>query len=176
MEGDHFLLGDQLVKGMIELIVARLPFEADLNEQFEVLPLPSDPYVAVVPSDSFTMDSPQTMNMRELADLPFLTLKTDQTTRMHEQVLQECRRHGFEPNIICECSSVAIIIALVAAGIGVTVLPESVMSAFPIPQIRTVELSDAHFQSDVGLVWLKERYLTKSARRFIERFAQDALS
>ncbi|MNH85915.1 HTH-type transcriptional regulator CynR [compost metagenome] len=176
MEGDHFLLGDQLVKGMIELIVARLPFEADLNEQFEVLPLPSDPYVAVVPSDSFTMDSPQTMNMRELADLPFLTLKTDQTTRMHEQVLQECRRHGFEPNIICECSSVAIIIALVAAGIGATVLPESVMSAFPIPQIRTVQLSDAHFQSDVGLVWLKERYLTKSARRFIERFAQDALS
>lgn len=176
MEGDHFLLGDQLVKGMIELIVARLPFEADLNEQFEVLPLPSDPYVAVVPSDSFSMDGPQTMNMRELADLPFLTLKTDQTTRMHEQVLQECRRHGFEPNIICECSSVAIIIALVAAGIGATVLPDSVMSAFPIPQIRTVQLSDAHFQSDVGLVWLKERYLTKSARRFIERFAQDALS
>ncbi|USB31998.1 LysR family transcriptional regulator [Paenibacillus sp. YPG26] len=173
-EGDHFLLGDQLVKGMIELIVARLPFEADLDEQFEILPLPSDPYVAVVPSASFPMDGARTMNMRELADLPFLTLKTDQTTRMHEQVLQECRRHGFEPNIICECSSVAIIIALVAAGIGATVLPESVMSAFPIPRIRTMQLSDAHFQSDVGLVWLKERYLTKSARRFIERFAEDA--
>ncbi|WP_433943249.1 LysR family transcriptional regulator [Paenibacillus sp. SN-8-1] len=176
MEGDHFLLGDQLVKGMIELIVARLPFEANLNEQFEVLPLPSDPYVAVVPSASFPIDGADTMNMRELANLPFLTLKTDQTTRMHEQVLQECRRHGFEPNIICECSSVAIIIALVAAGIGATVLPESVMSAFPIPQIRTMQLSDAHFQSDVGLVWLKERYLTKSARRFIERFAMEALS
>lgn len=174
-EGDHFLLGDQLAKGMIELIVARLPFEADLNEQFEVLPLPSDPYVAVVPSDSLRVSGLQSMKMLELANLPFLTLKTDQTTRMHEQVLQECRRHGFEPNIICECSSVAIIIALVAAGIGATVLPGSVMSAFPIPQIRTVQLSDAHFQSDVGLVWLKDRYLTKSARRFIERFAQDVL-
>lgn len=172
-EGDHFLLGDQLVKGTIELIVARLPFEANLSEPVEILPLPSDPYVAVVSSKLFPGERPEGLPMRELANLPFLTLKTNRTTRMHEQVLEECRQHGFEPDIIAECSSVAIIVALVAAGIGITVLPESVMSAFPIPQIKTLRLSDAEFHSDVGIVWMKERYLTKSARWFIDHFALD---
>ncbi|WP_068619155.1 LysR family transcriptional regulator [Paenibacillus tuaregi] len=174
IEGDHFLLGEQLIRGAIELIVARLPFEAKLSEPVEIMPLPSDPYVAVVPSAAFTRDESEGMKMRELAGLPFLTLKTDHTIRMHKQVLEECRRHGFEPQIISECSSVAIIIALVAAGIGATVLPESVMRAFPIEQISTIRLTDANFHSDVGIVWMKERYLTKSARRFINHFASTA--
>ncbi|MBP2001021.1 DNA-binding transcriptional LysR family regulator [Paenibacillus shirakamiensis] len=171
-EGDHFLLGDQLLQGHIEVVLARLPFEADSGSHvFESLPLPSDPYVAVVPTSLFPEHTQPSFLMKQLADMPFLTLKTDHTTRMHEQVLKECRHHNFEPNIVCECSSVAVIVALVAAGIGATVLPKSVMRAFPIPAIRILPIIDATFHSEVGLVWVKDRYLSKSAQRFIQECA-----
>ncbi|AJY75464.1 LysR family transcriptional regulator [Paenibacillus beijingensis] len=169
-EGDHFLLGAQLEKRTIEMIVARLPFEAAAeSRQYHVLQLPSDPFVAVIPS-GWTHPGRQSITMRELAEYPLLTLKTDQTTGMHERVTNQFRQHGLRPHIICECSSVAIIIALVAAGIGATLFPKSVMASFPIPTIKMLNLADADFQSEVGIVWLKDRYLSKSARNFIDMF------
>lgn len=170
-EGDHHLLGKQLEQRNIELILARLPFEASVEtNRYSILPLPSDPFVAVVPVDSSPASSQNSIKMNELADIPFLTLKTDETTEMHNRVMYECKRHGFEPKVICECSSVAIIIALVASGIGATILPKSVMASFPLSEIKMLPIDDIHSESDVGIVWLKDRYLSKSARRFIDMF------
>ncbi|MFF2089931.1 LysR family transcriptional regulator [Paenibacillus sp. NPDC058174] len=170
-EGDHYLLGSQLERRSIELIVARLPLESSPEmKPLSVLKLPSDPYVAVMPASWVDDPAKQTMNMRELDGLPFLTLKTDRTTGMHHQVMIEARSHGFEPKVICECSSVAVIMALVAAGIGATVFPKSVMASFPLPTIKMLTIADADFESDVGILWLKDRYLSKSARHFIELF------
>ncbi|MDQ0058602.1 LysR family transcriptional regulator [Paenibacillus harenae] len=171
LEGDHFYLGEQLEKGAIDLIVARLPFEAQsIVSDYTVLPLPSDPFVAVIPSSWTELSSRQSINMVELAQFPFLTLKTDKTLRMHEQVVNECRRHGFEPNIICECSSVAIIMSLIAAGIGTTVFPKSVLSSFPSDVVKMLRIEDADFQSGVGILWLNDRYLPKRAQYFIDSF------
>ncbi|WP_127533723.1 LysR family transcriptional regulator [Paenibacillus kobensis] len=171
-EGDHFLLGDALVKRGIELVVARLPFEfaADSPYEHDVLRLPSDPYVAVIPRKWTSADTQSSISLEELASHPFLTLKTDQTIGMHEQVMNEFRRSGLAPRIICECSSVAIILSLVAAGIGATVLPKSVVAMSPIDALRMLQIEGADFQSEVGIVWLKDRYLSKSARRFIEQY------
>lgn len=170
-EGDHFYLGDQLEKRAIDLVVARLPFEAQKHpQQYSVLPLPSDPFVAVIPSSWSKYSGKGALCMKELAQFPFLTLKTDKTTRMHEQVVNECKHHGFEPNIICECSSVAIIMSLIAGGIGATVFPKSVMSSFPSTVVKMLDIEDADFQSDVGILWLKDHYLPKRAQQFIESF------
>ncbi|MCS7462347.1 LysR family transcriptional regulator [Paenibacillus doosanensis] len=173
LEGDHFLLGYHLEKRNIELVVARLPFESASETNFSVLKLPSDPFVAVIPRQWSSDPHKETMHVQELAQFPLLTLKTDKTTGLHEKVMNECKRHGFEPQVICECSSVAIIMALVEAGIGITVFPKSVMASFPLPNIQVLTLVDADFQSEVGLLWLKDRYLSKSARHFIDIFSEN---
>lgn len=174
MEGDHVYLGELLQKRIIELVVARLPFEAVTHiDHYEVLSLPSDPYVAVIPSSWIPQIGKRTVKMNELAPFPFLTLKTDKTTRMHEQVMNECKRHGFEPNIICECSSVSIIMSLIASGIGVTIFPRSVMSSYPANFVQILDIEDADFQSEVGIVWLKDHYISKSAQRFIQSFKEE---
>ncbi|UVI27766.1 LysR family transcriptional regulator [Paenibacillus spongiae] len=171
LEGDHFYLGEQLEKRAIDLVVARLPFEALTDpKQFAVLPLPSDPFVVVIPSSWEQYSGKHAIRMIELAQFPFIALKSDQTTRMHEQVVSECKRHGFEPNIVCECSSVAIIMSLIAEGIGATVFPKSVMSSFPSTVVKMLNIEDADFQSGVGILWLKDHYLPKSARFFIDSF------
>jgi DNA-binding transcriptional LysR family regulator len=170
-EGDHSYLGEQLEKRTLELIVARLPFESQTYPQhYSILPLPSDPFVVVIPSSWSQFANDKEICMKELASFPLLTLKTDRTTRMHKLVVSECRRHGFEPNIICECSSVAIIMSLIAGGIGATVFPKSVMSSFPSTVLKMLDIKDANFLSEVGIVWLKDRYLSKSAQRFIDSF------
>lgn len=172
-EGDHSLLADQLDQRHIELAITRLPFESRFGpERYAVLPLPSDPFVAVLPVSWESGSTPGQISMRELAEHPFLSLKTDQTKGMHERVIQEFNRSGHPPRVICECSSVAIIVALVAEGIGATILPESVMSSFAIPNIRTLTIPSADFQSDVGIVWLKDHVLSNRARHFLNTFIE----
>jgi DNA-binding transcriptional LysR family regulator len=111
------------------------------------------------------------MGMDELAQHPYLSLKSAHTTGMHERVLKAFRDAGQEPRILCECSSVTIILSLVAAGIGAAILPKSVLTTFPLPSIRMFELDCEPFYSEVGLIWIKDRYLSKSARHFIEVFS-----
>ncbi|RAP73428.1 LysR family transcriptional regulator [Paenibacillus montanisoli] len=170
-EGDHYLLGEMLERRSIELVVSRLPFEAHLPPgKLDMLPLPSDPYVALMPHSWAPPSGEVDISMEELSQYPLLTLKTDKTIKMHEQVVNEFRRHGLEPNIICECSSVAIIMSLIAAGIGATVFPKSVISSFPSGDVLTLEIRDADFQSEVGIVWLKDQLLSKRAQHFLDCF------
>lgn len=169
LEGDHYYLGEQLEKHAIDLVFARLPFEA-LTEpkQLMVMPLPSDPFVVIVPTMWSQYHNKASFELSELADLPLLTLKTDQTTHMHEQVLAACSKQGFEPTIICECSSVALTLALIAQGMGVALLPRSVLSSFMDPRIKIIPLADGELTSDIGLIWLKDHYVPKRVQFFIE--------
>jgi len=176
-EGDHFLLGELLEQRQIELVVTRLPFEAASGiERYGELKLPSDPFVALLPQAwgpapaADGTGGQASISLKELARHPFLTLKTDHTFLMHEQVMNEFRQSSLAPHVLCECSSVAVILAFVAAGIGATVLPKSVTSSLPLAGIRMLDITDAHFESEVGLVWLADRYLSTSARRFINSF------
>lgn len=173
MEGDHELLGDRLSRRAVELVVARLPFEApDVDHGYEIFPLPSEPFEAVIPEDWLPHPAPGGIRMRELAEWPFLTLRTDRTKAMHERIVSECRRHGFEPRIIAECSSVAVISSLLSAGLGVALLPRSVLAAFPLAGTKTIRLADSSLSSEVGILWLKDRYLSRSARLFIDSFRE----
>jgi LysR family transcriptional regulator, salicylic acid-responsive activator of bsdBCD len=174
IEGDHTYLGDLLDRRVIELVIARLPFEAKSpSDTYSILPLPSDPFVVVIPASWTQYAGVTSISMKEIASFPFLSLKSDTTIRMHEQLMNECRRHGFEPNVICECSSVAIIMSLIAEGLGVTVFPKSIMSSFPVSEVNFLDIDDADFYSEVGIIWLRSRYLTKAAERFIEGFQNE---
>ncbi|MCO7175750.1 LysR family transcriptional regulator [Sporolactobacillus kofuensis] len=171
LEGDHVVLGDYLENRSIELVVTRLPFESGYDSgRYETLRLPSDPFVMVVPKHRKWLFRQTSFHLKDLATTPLIALKSDKTVQLNEKIVNECRRLGFEPNIVCECSSVSITIALVIAGIGVTILPQSVLSAFSVADIEWFALPDITVQSDVGIIWLKDRYLTKKAQRFIELF------
>ncbi|WP_135557289.1 LysR family transcriptional regulator [Paenibacillus cymbidii] len=173
LEGDHYLLGEWMKRRMVELAVARLPFEVSADSgPYTVLQLPPDPFVAVLPAAWQPDPAQPAIDMSELARFPWLTLKTDRTKGMHERILQEFHDKGLEPHIICECSSVAVIISLVATGIGATLLPKSVMASFEVANIAVLDVANADLRSEVGVVWKSNRYLSKSARRFIEMFRE----
>lgn len=192
-EGDHHLLGERLDRREIELAVARLPFEAPGGaERYAIKTLPSDPIVALLPAGSVGMGrigsmtesegenggrvsaagtgQPPSLSLAELAAFPLVSLKTDRTVILHETIMRAFADAGARPRVLCECASVAIALTLVAHGFGAALLPKSVMATFPLEGIECFGLRDADLLSEVGLVWLKDRYLTRAARSFIELF------
>ncbi|OCA81316.1 LysR family transcriptional regulator [Pseudobacillus wudalianchiensis] len=163
-EGDSFLLANYLKQREVELAIVRLPLEMD---EFSYLPLPPDPFVAVMPEK---WDHPAVIQMNDLKDMPLMLLHRVSGVGLYELVVNECKRHGFSPNIICECPDAAMLLSLVRTGLGTALLPKSTLLSFPTDGLKVIEIEDCTTQSESAIIWLKDRYLSKKAERFLETF------
>ena len=167
LEGDHSTLSRYLHNRNVELAITRLPFESEEEaSQYAIRHMITDPLVAVVHES--LCEERNSVTLEEIASLPLLVLKSDRTIGLYDKVMNEYKIRGLVPNVRCECSSVAITVSLIMAGMGVAVMPASVLSSFPLPGLVTLPIRDLELRSDVGVVWLKDHYLSKAAEAFIE--------
>ncbi|MFZ4452691.1 LysR family transcriptional regulator [Salibacterium aidingense] len=167
-EGDTFFLAESIRSREIELAVVRLPIDP---EEFNMLRLPSEPYVLVVPEEWHTF-SPNRRNveMKELQNMPLMLLHRISGAGQFELIVNECRSHGFEPNVICECPDASMLLSLAATGVGATIIPKSTLYAFSYERIRVLDIKDFSITADPVIIWNKDRYLTKAAQRFLTLF------
>lgn len=170
-EGDSYTV-EQLIKSReSEVGIVRLPIDM---KPFSKIELPREKFVVVIPSNTPEFHSKTSIKMKELEEIPLLLLHRVSGIGQFEIVLQECRSHGFEPNVICECPDVSMLLSLVSAGVGATIIPESSLTSFPLPNLHVLLIEDSTIYAESAIIWLKDRYLSKPAKRFIETFEASA--
>ncbi|MFD2924522.1 LysR family transcriptional regulator [Halobacillus naozhouensis] len=167
-EGDTYFLEKCIINREIELAVVRLPLQF---EEFDMLPLPSESYILVTP-DSWNMNSndSQQIAFEELRGIPLMLLHRISGAGQYELVVDECRKHGVEPKVVCECPDAAMLLSLAAQGMGATIVPESTLTSFSYPNIKSYKLSDSTIKAESVVIWHKDRYLTKGSQRLIQYF------
>ncbi|MGJ9385930.1 LysR family transcriptional regulator [Salipaludibacillus sp. CF4.18] len=169
-EGDTSFLSDSLTHREIELALVRLP--VDLQE-FSILRLPSEPYVLILPEEWSSFDpNIHSVSMNELKNIPLMLLHRLSGAGQFELVVNECRSHGFEPNIICECPDASMLLSLASAGVGATIVPKSTLQGFRYGNLRILELEDAKILAELGIIWKRDHYLTKGAKRLLDLFKE----
>jgi DNA-binding transcriptional LysR family regulator len=85
-----------------------------------------------------------------------------------ELTLEFCRKAGFEPKVEFESEQAQTIQNLVAANLGVTVLPEMVLRDRNGPDLVMVRFRPPAPTRTLAVSWKWGRYLSKAARQFIE--------
>ncbi|GHA07455.1 LysR family transcriptional regulator [Streptomyces echinoruber] len=116
------------------------------------------------------------VRLAEAAEEPFIVLKPGYGLRGLTEHL--CHEAGFAPRVGFEGEEVQTLRGLVAAGLGVSLLPAS-PDAAPTPDfpIRYLELTDVRGARDIGVAWLRGRTLPPVTHRFLDhalRTAADA--
>jgi DNA-binding transcriptional LysR family regulator len=105
------------------------------------------------------------VRLEEIADDPFVAVRPGNALRALTDGL--CRAAGFEPRIAFEGDEVATLRGLVAAGLGVALLPpprvaaEAVMTVTPHLRVR-----DDGCERELGLVWDPQRAETPVVEAF----------
>ncbi|WP_018924334.1 LysR family transcriptional regulator [Salsuginibacillus kocurii] len=165
-EGDTYALSNLVESGEIELAILRLPLN---NHSFSVLSLPTEPYV-VVTSDEYDpfQASTHTISIKALEHLPLLLLHRLSGKGQYEVILNECRNHGFEAKVVCECPDASMLLSLAHTGSGIAIVPESTLHAFPYNGLKIYHMSDSFISAQPAIVWNKDRYLSRTAERFID--------
>jgi len=64
--------------------------------------------------------------LEELASEPFVVYPSHFRSVVHDAVEETCAAHGFLPRVALEVSETATLVSFVAAGLGVSLVPESV--------------------------------------------------
>lgn len=67
-----------------------------------------------------------TLSLRSLADESFILSPPHMGASFHNLILDFCGQHGFQPQIVQEAVQMYTIVNLVAAGIGISIVPSSV--------------------------------------------------
>jgi DNA-binding transcriptional LysR family regulator len=160
-EGSHQI--ESLVLGP-ELDVGAVVLPTD-ERAFGTLPFVRDQLRAVLHPDH-PLARRRSLALRELADTPFVLYRPE--FALHGLILDACKRSGFQPQVVSESSHWDFIVAMVAADIGVALLPVTICRLLDRAQVRSVRLVEPLIPWDVALVWRRGRTLPPATRAFLD--------
>jgi LysR family hydrogen peroxide-inducible transcriptional activator len=160
MEELTFEVLDRLHKGMIDLAVVALPVPEGPYSCQELL---REPFYLVVP-ESHPLASKRSVHLKQVEKDPFLLLKEGHCFR--ENTLSACGRSRLQPNVVFESGQFSTLLAMVAAGAGVSMVPE--MAVEPRHGCRFIPLADAGAYRRVGIVQFKNHFRSRAHKAFVK--------
>lgn len=137
-----------LLAGEIDLGFIRQPV---LNPKLEIRSLLKEPFVVAVPANHVFAQR-EHIELSAIADEDLVSFSREQAPAIHLQLLKMCEESGFAPRIVQEVYPMSTLVGLVASGIGVAIVPES-MSRLNILDVVYVPLSGTAGRSELLMVW-----------------------
>lgn len=158
-EGTSEIVAQWVDSGRVEFGIVQLPTSSG---SFDEHPLFVEPFVALI-SKNHSLAKQKTIALAKLADEPFILYKG----RARDTALTACRTAGFEPRIACESSELETIRSLVAAGLGIAILPR-LATRQATPGCAVVRLRDDPVERQVALLTRSGHSTSPSAAAFRE--------
>lgn len=139
----------QLLEGRLQAGFVRLPAVGPL----QTLPLLNEQLVLAAPR---AMALSGKDILADFHRLPLMQLLPSRGRGLSEQSQRFIAVHGLRGNVVQQAEDIQTLLALVAAGIGVALLPQSIMYIAPAG-IEVLPLSGEQTQWQVGLAWNPQR-------------------
>ncbi|MBD2102346.1 LysR family transcriptional regulator [Leptolyngbya sp. FACHB-261] len=128
------------------------PIEAPF---LKLYPLPGEKLVVAIPQ-AHSLAKYEQLPLKALANEPFILHPRYEGPVLYDQIVALCRQAGFDPHIVHEEVKHQTRVGLVAAGMGVTFIPESLQQSVPIGVVyRTLTGSAPELQ--LAAAWRNNR-------------------
>ena len=138
---------ESLTHGDIDLGFIRLPAPAHL----QTMPVIKD-RLALISSASSPL--PAQASLADCRHEPFVAISEKRAPGFHHHMLLLCAKHGFHPRVVQEVPEITTALALVRAGLGLSVVPGS-FAASQFAGVRFHHLRDKEATWSVGAAWRK---------------------
>ncbi|GGG74832.1 LysR family transcriptional regulator [Edaphobacter dinghuensis] len=143
----------------IDLAVLALPLR---HKEFELFPLRTEPLFAVLPKDH-PRGSQRSLALKDLRGESFVMLRDGHCFR--DLSVVACTRARVTPRIVFESGQFSSLLGMVAAGVGVSLVPE--MAIEHNASCRYVRLSDARATRTIVAAVLRGRSFNRVQQAFL---------
>lgn len=120
--------------------------------------------LAVTPDFSPVNKDVEEVDLADYADAPFVMMEEGQF--LYNITHNLCRRCGFVPKTVVECYNLETAMRMVKAGVGITLIPD-LMSQL-VKDLNYYNIKGLTPQSQISVVYQRDRYLTREARELID--------
>lgn len=141
-----------LSSGEIDLGFVRAPPD---HEDLVSRVLVDEPFVAALPRRHPLARGPK-VRVADLAGEPFILFPRPLAAGLYDAVVSACQRAGFSPRIVQETTQIPVMISLVAAGLGVALVPACVQS-LKWKDLVYRPLEQPRPTTNIVLAWHKDR-------------------
>ncbi|WP_240421285.1 LysR family transcriptional regulator [Paenibacillus periandrae] len=155
------LIEQHLLDGELDLGVVVLPVD---EEKFEVVPLVNRELMLIVPP-AHRLTQQTDVSLHALRDERFILFRKG--FALHDRVREACIRSGYEPKIVYESTQWDFIGEMVAAGLGISMLPETICMKNDPTQITAVRMTEPKVHWDLAIIRNKNHYHSHAARAWI---------
>jgi DNA-binding transcriptional LysR family regulator len=156
-----------LQSGRLDVGFTRLPLPLSLRH-FAMRPVLSGHLALVLPAQELR---PPVKTLDDCHDQPFVMLSKERSPGMYDLIMKLCARHGFHPQIVQEVMELTTALALVRAGMGLAIIPESSWSR-RFGGVRIQAIPERAAAWAVGAVW-RHQDTNPALRRFLDVLRAD---
>lgn len=157
---------DDVLLNTVDVGFTRPSISTLLPSTLEALPVYEDSLMAVLPIDHPLAAGTDPIPIAALKDDKFVLRPRGSGTGFYEQVFDICAEAGFSPQIVQEAVEATTTLGLVAAGVGITIVPEA-LRKINVHGVVWREISNANTTSRIYLIYNK-----KNTNPIRERFVQ----
>lgn len=143
----------------IDIAILALPLR---HKEFELFPLRTEPLFAVLPKDH-PRAGLKSLALKDLRGEPFVMLRDGHCFR--DLSVSACARARITPHIAFESGQFSSLLGMVAAGVGVSLVPE--MAIDPNAGCRFVPLSDPRATRTIVAAVLRGRSFNRVQQAFL---------
>lgn len=147
---------------LIEIAITRTQVD---NLAYELLVLPNEPLVIVMNQNNLCGKNNETIKLKELKNQPFII-----PLRWKSIFETNCKKSGFEPNIICVSDSVVQDLMMVKKNLGVALIPISSKELLTDGDLVYKRLVEPEMKTHTVISWLKNQTLSTACSHFVDMF------
>ncbi len=147
---------------LIEIAITRTQVD---NLSYESLVLPNEPLVMVMNAKNTCGKDESTVRLKELKGKPIIL-----PLRWKSIFESNCRKVGFEPEVICVSDSVVQDLLLVKMGLGIAMIPISSQKLLTDGDLVYKRLVEPEMTTHTVVSWLKNQTLSTACKNFLDMF------
>jgi DNA-binding transcriptional LysR family regulator len=153
-------LEEILRAGEIDVAASLLP----VSDDFEWQEVQRERLMVLVSAGHTLARQPQ-VDLPDLRNEPFLLFEPG--FALNRLILDACRKRGFEPTVAARSSQVDFIVELVATGLGVAFLPQSMAEKRNHPSVRRILLDEPNAEWQLVMIWRRGAFLSHAAQAWL---------
>ncbi len=149
--------------GQLEIGVVVLPVKNKAN--FSLFAFVKDPIQLIVHPEH-RLAARDIAHITDLADESVVMYRKD--FALHDHIIEKCREYGFMPRVLCESSQWDFMVEIVAAKLGVALLPKMVCDKLTGDVVKALPLAEEIRPWHLAVIWRKDTYLSYAAREWLK--------
>nr|WP_202887515.1 LysR family transcriptional regulator [Cohnella zeiphila] len=161
LRGSEDVTGPLLLEDL-DFGVTILPSE---DERFEQIPLYEEQFFLVASRDH-PLAGQESVDFEEIRRQTVVMFP--KTHRCRQMIDSVCSLKGFRLRPQIETTTIESLLLLVGSGAGVSILSKTLLELYDTENLKIIPLSNPSLRREIGVVYLKDKYIGNAAREFIE--------